>query len=311
MGRTVFRARGVQRFFFACSATALFLTICGCSHFLSRSTFQEADDCFRKGNYLASLKKYEQIMADYPAERDRVLFEMGIIHAYPGNERKDNRKALECFQKVVKEYPRSNYRFESERMIFHINNVTEKDKKIAEQQELIQDLKQDTKGKDVEISTLRNRIDELEQKAFCLDRGPADRILINKKERRLSLMAKGQVLKTYRIALGGDPDGPKERAGDNKTPEGIYFIDTRNLDSRYHVALHISYPNSRDRMRARRQGVSPGGDIMIHGIKNGYATVGDRHAQYDWTNGCIAVTDEEIEEIEKLVPNGTIVEIRP
>jgi murein L,D-transpeptidase YafK len=135
--------------------------------------------------------------------------------------------------------------------------------------------------------------------------------LIEKKERRLTLISKDKLLKTYKIALGGNPNGPKERQGDNKTPEGTYVIDSRNKDSRYHISLHISYPNERDRRRAKELGVSPGGDIMIHGIKNGLSWVGDSHTEVDWTKGCIAVTDEEIEEIDKLVPNGTIVEIRP
>jgi murein L,D-transpeptidase YafK len=92
---------------------------------------------------------------------------------------------------------------------------------------------------------------------------------------------------------------------------GTYVIDARNRDSRYHLSLHISYPNERDKKRAKELGVSPGGDIMIHGIKNGFSWVGDAHTGVDWTKGCIAVTDQEIEEIEKLAPNGTIVEIRP
>jgi murein L,D-transpeptidase YafK len=111
--------------------------------------------------------------------------------------------------------------------------------------------------------------------------------------------------------LGGDPSGPKERQDDNKTPEGNYIIDSRNKGSRYHLALHISYPNERDKKRARELGVSPGGNIMIHGLKNGLSQVGDSHTAVDWTKGCIAVTDEEIEEIAKLAPNGTVVEIRP
>jgi murein L,D-transpeptidase YafK len=125
------------------------------------------------------------------------------------------------------------------------------------------------------------------------------------------LLSKGKVLKTYQIALGGNPNGPKERQGDNKTPEGIYVIDSRNKNSRYHRSLHISYPNEKDKKRAKERGVSPGGDIMIHGIKNGFSWVGDLHTGVDWTKGCIAVTDEEIEEIDKVAPNGTIVEIRP
>jgi murein L,D-transpeptidase YafK len=127
----------------------------------------------------------------------------------------------------------------------------------------------------------------------------------------LTLISKGEVLKTYKIALGGNPIGPKERQGDNKTPEGTYLIDSRNRDSHYHRSLHISYPNERDKKRARELGVSPGGNIMIHGIKNGFSWVGESQAEVDWTKGCIAVTDEEIEEIDKLAANGTVVEIRP
>ena len=125
------------------------------------------------------------------------------------------------------------------------------------------------------------------------------------------MFANGKVIRTYKIALGGNPKGPKERQGDNKTPEGVYTIDARNGDSRYHLSLHISYPNEKDKHRAGRLGVSPGGDIMIHGIKNGYSWVGNSHTTYDWTNGCIAVTDEEMEEIYRLVPIGTVVEIKP
>jgi len=139
----------------------------------------------------------------------------------------------------------------------------------------------------------------------------ADKVLIEKKARTLTLFSKGQVVKTYKVALGGNPVGPKEKQGDNKTPEGLYTIDSRNRNSRYHLALHISYPNEKDRWRAKELGVSPGGDIMIHGIKNGVGWVGSLHSWFDWTQGCIAVTDNEIEEIDKLVPNGTVVEIKP
>jgi murein L,D-transpeptidase YafK len=139
----------------------------------------------------------------------------------------------------------------------------------------------------------------------------ADKILIEKKDRKMILLSKGQAIKSYKIALGGNPVGAKERKGDNKTPEGLYTIDSRNKNSKYHLSLHISYPNEKDRKRAKELGVSPGGDIMIHGIKNGMGWVGSIHTWYDWTQGCIAVTDKEIEEIDKLVPNGTVVEIRP
>ena len=125
------------------------------------------------------------------------------------------------------------------------------------------------------------------------------------------LISEGEVLKTYKIALGGSPDGPKEREGDHKTPEGTYVIDARNRNSNYYRSLRISYPNERDKKRAKERGISPGGNIMIHGLKNGFSWVGNAHSKIDWTQGCIAVTDEEIEEIDKLAPNGTIVEIRP
>jgi tetratricopeptide (TPR) repeat protein len=297
-------------FFFACIIIIPIL-ICGCSQFQVRSTLKEADDFFSQGNYEASLSKYERIIEKYPEVGDRVLFEMGIIYAYPKNEQKDYQKSLECFQKLIKNYPGSNYRYDSERMIFHINNVTMKNKKIATQQTLIETLEQEVKSKGNEIITLQKKIEALEQNNFSVEQGPADKILIEKKERRLMLISKGEVLKTYMIALGGNPNGPKERQGDNKTPEGTYVIDSRNKDSRYHLSLHISYPNERDKKRAKELGVSPGGYIMIHGIKNGFSSIGNLHTEYDWTKGCIAVTDEEIEEIEKLVPNGTIVEIRP
>jgi murein L,D-transpeptidase YafK len=217
-------------------------------------------------------------------------------------------------------------------MIFHINNVTIKDERlrrqqahidtlqrevisrgneIATRQQQIEALKQNVKGKEGQLTTLQDKIEALEQKIFLIQNGPADKILIEKKERRLTLISKNRVLKTYKIALGGNPNGPKERQGDNKTPEGTYIIESRNKDSRYHLSLRLSYPNEKDKKRAKKLGVSPGGDIMIHGIKNGFSWIGDSHSGFDWTRGCIAVTDEEIGEIDKLVPLGTIVEIRP
>ncbi|MGA8344349.1 MAG: L,D-transpeptidase family protein [Candidatus Sulfotelmatobacter sp.] len=139
----------------------------------------------------------------------------------------------------------------------------------------------------------------------------ADRIVIVKSEQTLTLMNGGRVLKTYKVALGGDPVGPKVKAGDKKTPEGEYVIDSKNAKSRFHLALHISYPNSDDRERARKLGVSPGGGVEIHGLESKYAWVGSLHRQVNWTAGCIAVTNPEIDEIWPLVPVGTPVEIRP
>jgi murein L,D-transpeptidase YafK len=139
----------------------------------------------------------------------------------------------------------------------------------------------------------------------------ADRIIVHKKARTMELMHAGRAIKTYKIALGGDPIGPKTRQGDHRTPEGVYVIDARNAHSQFRRSLHISYPNAADREHARKLGVSPGGDIYIHGLPNGYGFVGAAHRARDWTDGCIAVTDQEIEEIWNLVDNGTPVEIRP
>jgi murein L,D-transpeptidase YafK len=127
----------------------------------------------------------------------------------------------------------------------------------------------------------------------------------------LTLLRQGQVLKTYKVALGHEPEGPKTQRGDNRTPEGEYTIDARNAHSQFHLALHVSYPNAADRARAAKLGVNPGGDIMIHGLPPAYAYLGPLHRQTDWTLGCIAVTNAEIEEIWSLVPNGTKVEIKP
>ncbi|HEY6007038.1 MAG TPA: L,D-transpeptidase family protein [Geobacteraceae bacterium] len=146
---------------------------------------------------------------------------------------------------------------------------------------------------------------------FAADVVIVDKVLIEKKARRLTLYSKGQAVKSYRVALGRNPAGPKEKEGDNRTPEGTYIIDSRNTKSRFHLALHISYPNAQDIERAKQQGVSPGGDIMIHGILNGFGWIGDLHRWSDWTRGCIAVTNKEIDEIGKLVANGTPVEIKP
>jgi murein L,D-transpeptidase YafK len=139
----------------------------------------------------------------------------------------------------------------------------------------------------------------------------ADSILILKKDHVLELLAGGRVIRTYKVALGQGGLAPKERQGDGRTPEGQYTIDGKNAASHYHKALHVSYPNAADRKRAAKLGVSPGGDIMIHGLPDGKGWVGARHRLYDWTLGCIAVTDEEIDEVFELVPVGTPVEIRP
>jgi len=143
------------------------------------------------------------------------------------------------------------------------------------------------------------------------ERIKADRIVVLKNDHKMLLYANGQVIRTYKVALGRGGLEKRERAGDHRVPEGTYVIDWRNPNSRYHLSLHISYPNPADRERAKRLGVDPGGDIMIHGLPNGRGWIGRLHRLVDWTQGCVAVTDSEIEEIWKLVPDGTPIEIRP
>ena len=139
----------------------------------------------------------------------------------------------------------------------------------------------------------------------------ADYILVEKSARRLSLLHDGVPIKFYQVALGRVPVGNKEQEGDNRTPEGLYKIDRRNEKSRFHLSLHISYPTPAEIGAARQRGVSPGGDIMIHGLPNGLGYIGDSHRLTDWTAGCIAVTNEEIEEIWNAVADGTAIEICP
>ncbi|HEV7337318.1 MAG TPA: L,D-transpeptidase family protein [Bosea sp. (in: a-proteobacteria)] len=139
----------------------------------------------------------------------------------------------------------------------------------------------------------------------------ATRVVIEKSARRLTLERDGRVLARYEVALGANPAGQKAREGDGRTPEGVYSVDFKHPRSRYHLALRITYPDARASEAAKQAGVSPGGDIMIHGIRNGLGWVGGLHRERDWTDGCIAVTNAEIREIWSRVPEGTPVEIRP
>ncbi len=139
----------------------------------------------------------------------------------------------------------------------------------------------------------------------------ADRVLVEKNARRLTLFHHDQPIKSYEIALGRQPVGAKQFEGDNKTPEGHYVIDFRKRNSSYHRALHISYPGPQDVAFAAKQKRSAGGDIMIHGLPNGMGSMGPLHRLRDWTAGCIAVTNNEIEELWQTIPDGTSIEIRP
>lgn len=140
---------------------------------------------------------------------------------------------------------------------------------------------------------------------------PVDSILVEKSAHRLSLFQRGRVARTYMVALGQQPVGDKVKRGDMRTPEGRFLIEARNPQSKYHRALRISYPDAAHRARARQLGVSPGGDIMIHGLPPRQAWVGAAHRDFDWTEGCIAVTNEEIEELWSAVPVGTPIRILP
>ena len=137
----------------------------------------------------------------------------------------------------------------------------------------------------------------------------ADKIVIRKSERKLELYSGAKLLKSYVVSLGSQPIGSKSCEGDGKTPEGKYRIVSRNSKSAFHRSLRISYPDDQDRARAAKLKCSPGGDIMIHGLPNGYGWIGTGHRAKDWTAGCIAVTDAEIEEIWNAAADGTVVEI--
>lgn len=139
----------------------------------------------------------------------------------------------------------------------------------------------------------------------------ADRVVIVKHERRLYLMRGTRVLRSYRVALGRYPRGHKLSRGDARTPEGRYTLDYKLVESAFYRAIHISYPNANDVARARSLGVSPGGQIMIHGLPNEKSARDVGHPSLDWTQGCIAVTNREIEEIWASVEEGTPIEIMP
>ena len=138
---------------------------------------------------------------------------------------------------------------------------------------------------------------------------PVDRILIEKSARRLTVIRDGKPLRSYPVALGFAPEGDKARQGDGKTPEGLFTINRRNPKSRYHLSLGIDYPRPEDIARARESGIDPGGDIFIHGQPNGLGNLVT--IANDWTAGCIALSNRDIEELWRITPLGTPVEIRP
>jgi murein L,D-transpeptidase YafK len=139
----------------------------------------------------------------------------------------------------------------------------------------------------------------------------ADKIIVFKSQRLMKLYKNDQVLKSYKIALSSSSKGHKQQAGDKKTPEGNYLICGKNPNSKYHKSLRISYPNEADRKAAAERGDNPGSDIMIHGLWSKLAFFGKAHVLHDWTLGCVAVTNDEIDEVWQMVDAGTRIEIRP
>ncbi|HEV7607205.1 MAG TPA: L,D-transpeptidase family protein [Steroidobacteraceae bacterium] len=139
----------------------------------------------------------------------------------------------------------------------------------------------------------------------------ADRVLVRKSERRLYLMRGDDVLRAYRVALGLNPGGAKERAGDFRTPEGSYRLTRRNTRSDFFLSIQVSYPNDQDMLRARRNGWQPGGSIMIHGLPNDPRHTPDYYASQDWTDGCIAVTNADMVEIWMMTADNVRIDIQP
>lgn len=138
----------------------------------------------------------------------------------------------------------------------------------------------------------------------------ADKILVEKGNRILKLLKDGEIIRSYQISLGRSPIGPKEKEGDKKTPEGTYKIIEHFEHSAFYRSLRISYPDQGDIERAKKKGILPGSDIMIHGMRNGFGLIGRAHLWFDWTAGCIAVTNSEIDQIWNTVDDGTEIEIR-
>ena len=136
-----------------------------------------------------------------------------------------------------------------------------------------------------------------------------DKVFVDKSARVLQLLSDNKVIKTYHVALGGNPIGHKQKQGDQRTPNGAYKLDYKNEKSKYYRSIHVSYPNAADKARAKKLGVNPGGDIMIHGQKNGFGQLASITQRLDWTEGCIAVTNDEMDEIMAAVKVGTAIEI--
>ena len=139
----------------------------------------------------------------------------------------------------------------------------------------------------------------------------ADKVLVNKTERKMYLLKAGKKIRQYNIALGDAPSGHKQQQGDGRTPEGRYTLGYKNSNSKFYKSIHISYPNATDRKNAKKRGVDPGGDIMIHGQRNRWGWLSPIAQLFNWTNGCIALSDRDMDAVWKAVNVGTPIEIRP
>jgi len=152
--------------------------------------------------------------------------------------------------------------------------------------------------------------DYRESRCQAVPVGSIDYVLIDKSDRWLAAYRGGKLIREFRVALGRGGLAPKQQQGDGRVPEGTYLITFHNAASGYHRSLKIGYPTAEQLAAAQQAGIDPGGDIMIHGLPNGLSRIGSRHLLRDWTEGCIAVTNQEIEWLFNAVPDGTPVNIR-
>jgi murein L,D-transpeptidase YafK len=139
----------------------------------------------------------------------------------------------------------------------------------------------------------------------------ADEVIIDKSDRELHLLNNGEIIRTFKIALGIRPEGDKKKEGDFRTPEGRYLLDLRNPNSDYFLSIHVSYPSADDRREAQQNGVDPGGAIMIHGQPNEPKRSETYYKTQDWTNGCIAVSNSDMIDIWLMTGDNVPIEIRP
>lgn len=158
-------------------------------------------------------------------------------------------------------------------------------------------------------STIAAAKNTAKQKQPISNKAIIDKVYVDKSERRLQLLSGDKVIESYHIALGNSPIGHKQQQGDQRTPIGSYTLDYKNENSIAHRSIHVSYPNAADKAYANSRGVNPGGDIMIHRQMNGFGHLAWLNQQRDWTDGCIAVTDDEMDEIMAAVKVGTTIEI--